>query len=62
MKEEAIERQRREQEERKKVEDAMVLERSKESKTGAPWQLEEDHCLSQAIKKYPVVKSVVSEK
>ena len=32
----------------------MVLERSKESKTGAPWQLEEDHCLSQAIKKYPV--------
>ncbi|KNB41957.1 hypothetical protein JH06_4546 [Blastocystis sp. subtype 4] len=53
LREEAIERQRREQEERKKAEDAMVLERSKESKTGAPWQLEEDHCLSQAIKKYP---------
>lgn len=30
------------------------MERSKMSKTGAEWKLEEDHCLSQAVKKYPV--------
>ena len=47
-------RQRREQEEKKRQEDAAVLEKSKESKTGEAWQLEEDHCLSQAVKKFPV--------
>lgn len=43
------------QEEKKRQEDAAVLEKSKEKKSGADWQLEEDHCLSQAIKKFPVV-------
>ena len=54
QKQEEIDRQRRDQEEKKKAEDALALERSKESKTGEPWQLEEDHCLSQAVKKFPV--------
>ena len=39
---------------KKKEEDQKALERSKLSKTGAEWKLEEDHCLSQAVKKYPV--------
>ena len=45
---------RREQEAKKKQENAIALEKSKESKTGVEWQLEEDHCLSQAVKKFPV--------
>lgn len=49
-----IERIRKEQEEKKKQENAIALEKSKESKTGVEWQLEEDHCLSQAVKKFPV--------
>lgn len=49
-----IERIRREQEEKKRREDEAALEKSKESKTGVEWQLEEDHCLSQAVKKFPV--------
>ena len=43
-----------EEEAKKKEEDQTALERSKLSKTGAEWKLEEDHCLSQAVKKYPV--------
>lgn len=43
-----------EEETKKKEEDQKALERSKLSKTGAEWKLEEDHCLSQAVKKYPV--------
>ena len=54
-KEEELNRQRREQEEKKRQEDAAVLEKSKESKTGEAWQLEEDHYLSQAVKKFPVL-------
>ncbi|KAK8825725.1 hypothetical protein WA577_000895 [Blastocystis sp. JDR] len=48
-----IEKKRMEEEAKKKEEDQKALERSKLSKTGAEWKLEEDHCLSQAVKKYP---------
>ena len=54
-KESELARIRQLQEEKKRKEDAAVLEKSKEKKSGADWQLEEDHCLSQAIKKFPVV-------
>ena len=49
-----MERKRQEEEEEKKKKDLRAMERSKMSKTGAEWKLEEDHCLSQAVKKYPV--------
>lgn len=56
-----VERVRREQEAKKKQENAIALEKSKESKTGVEWQLEEDHCLSQAVKKFPVGKESGAE-
>lgn len=54
-----VERIRKEQEEKKKQENAIALEKSKESKTGVEWQLEEDHCLSQAVKKFPVFLALI---